>query len=202
MKFIVQTDRWLEVIWPTRSSNSVFFPGPRANAKLVHKFPAPQHASRASLQTSISKYTPKHSYWTVIKILSNASPRLSNSKQEPPPNISANIRLISSATNSNSSLPNISKRSTLTPAYRYKGRAGITRKPSQPHILSPPSHVTSAVYTKSSSSPPPTSTSSRRPLICPWWMRTSQILVSVSSPNYRKIPDEHGKTDQLLGDWK
>ena len=85
MKFIVQTDRWLEVIWPTRSSNSVFFPGPRANAKLVHKFPAPQHASRASLQTSISKYTPKHSYWTVIKILSNASPRLSNSKQEQPP---------------------------------------------------------------------------------------------------------------------
>jgi len=82
MKFWVQTTRWLEVIWPTRSSVSVFFPGPRANAKLVHKFPAPLHASRASLQTSISKYPPKRSYRTVIKILSNASPRLSNSKQE------------------------------------------------------------------------------------------------------------------------
>jgi hypothetical protein len=31
-------------------------------------------------------------------------------------------------------------------------------------------------------------------------MRTSQILVAVSSPHYRKIPDESGKTDQLLGD--
>jgi hypothetical protein len=66
----------------TRSSDSTFFLGPRANAKLVHKFPAPLHAPRAFLHTSISKYPPKRSSRTVIKILSNASLRLSNSKQE------------------------------------------------------------------------------------------------------------------------
>jgi hypothetical protein len=31
-------------------------------------------------------------------------------------------------------------------------------------------------------------------------MRTSQILVAVTSPHYRKIPDEYGKRDRLLGD--
>jgi hypothetical protein len=82
MKFRVQTTRWLEVIWPTRSNVSVFSPGSTANAKLVHKFPSALYASRASLQTSISKHPPKRSYRTVIKIRSNASPRLSNSKQE------------------------------------------------------------------------------------------------------------------------
>lgn len=60
----------------------MFFLGPRASAKLVHKFPATLHASRESLQIPISKYPPKRSYRTVIKILSNASLRLSNSKQE------------------------------------------------------------------------------------------------------------------------
>jgi len=82
MDFRVQTDRWLEIIRPNRSSDSLFFLGSRPNAKLVHKFPAPLHASRASLQTSISKYLPESSYHTVLKILSNASLRLSNSKQE------------------------------------------------------------------------------------------------------------------------
>jgi hypothetical protein len=73
--------------------------------------------------------------------------QIQNKKPKINSKFSANSRLISSATDSNSSLPITSKRSTLTPAYRYKGRAGIARKPSQQYTLSPPSHLTSAVYT-------------------------------------------------------